>query len=67
MNEAVKAKLNAVLGFIKFQLKETSTLRGLALLAGSFALFAGYPPDTVLMLVTFSAGLLAILLPDRLQ
>ncbi len=67
MKEAVKTKLNAILAFMREQLKETSTLRGLALLAGSFALLKGYPPDTVLMLVTFAAGVLAILLPDKLK
>lgn len=67
MKEAVKARFNAILAFLKEQLRQTSTLRGIALLAGSFALFAGFPPDTVLMLVTFAAGLLAVALPDRLS
>jgi hypothetical protein len=67
VKEAVKAKLNAILAFAREQLKETSTLRGLALLAGSVALFKGYPPDAVLMFVTFAAGILAILLPDKLK
>lgn len=67
MNQAVRDKLNAILQFLKDQLKETSTLRGLALLCGSFALFAGYPPDTVLMMTTLAAGILAILLPDKLR
>jgi hypothetical protein len=67
MKQAAKDKLNAILAFVRSQLRETSTLRGLALLAGSWALFAGYPPDTVLMLTTFAAGVLAISLPDKLK
>ena len=67
MKEAIKTRLNAILDFIRSQLKETSTLRGLALLLGSLAIFAGYPPDTVFMLVTFAAGILAIMLPDNLK
>lgn len=67
MKEQVKARLNALLAFAKAQLKETSTLRGLALLLGSFALFAGFPAEAVMMLVTFAAGVLAIALPDKLQ
>ncbi len=67
MTQALKDKLNAILEFLRAQLKETSTLRGLALLAGSFGLLKGYDPTTVLMLTTFAAGILAILLPDKLK
>jgi hypothetical protein len=67
MKQAVKDRLNAVLVFIRAQLQETSTLRGLALLLGSFALFAGYDPTVVLTLTTFAAGLLAVMLPDKLK
>lgn len=67
MKQAVRDKLNAIFEFIRAQLKETSTLRGLALLAGSFGLLKGYDPTTVLTLTTFAAGILAILLPDKLK
>lgn len=67
MKQAAKERLNAILEFIRLQLKETSTLRGIALLLGSFALFKGYDPTVVLTLTTFAAGILAILLPDKLR
>lgn len=67
MKQAVRDKLNAILAFLREQLKETSTLRGLALLAGSVALFKGYDPTVVLTMTTFAAGILAILLPDKLR
>lgn len=67
MKQAVRDKLNAILAFLREQLKETSTLRGLALLAGSAALFKGYDPTVVLTMTTFAAGILAILLPDKLR
>lgn len=67
MKDAVKERLNAALAFLKAQLKEASTLRGLALLLGSFALFSGYPAESVMMIVTFAAGLLAVALPDKLK
>jgi len=63
----VKSKLQELLDFVRQQLRETSTLRGIALLLGSLALFKGYPADTVMMLVTFAAGILAIALPDQLK
>jgi hypothetical protein len=66
VKQALRDKLNAILAFTRAQLKETSTLRGLALLIGSAALFKGYDPTVVLTLTTFAAGLLAILLPDKL-
>lgn len=67
MKQALRDKLNAILTFFREQLKETSTLRGLALLAGSFGLLKGYDPTVVLTLTTFAAGILAILLPDKLK
>ena len=67
MKQAVKDRINAILNFAREQLKETSTLRGLALLAGSLGLLKGYDPTVVLTLTTFAAGVLAILLPDRLK
>jgi hypothetical protein len=67
VRQAVKDKLSALLAFGKSQLKDTSTLRGIAMLCGSFALFKGYDPTVVLTLVTFAAGLLAVLLPDKLR
>jgi hypothetical protein len=66
MRQAVKDKLNALLDFAKSQLKETSTLRSIAMLCGSFALFQGYDPTIVLTFVTFAAGILGLLLPDKL-
>lgn len=67
MKQAVKDKLNAILAFIRSQLQETSTLRGIAMLLGTFALLKGYDPTVVLTLVTFAAGLLGVLLPDKLK
>lgn len=67
MKEAVKIRLNAILDFIRTQLRETSTLRGIALLLGSLAMFAGYPVETVMLFVTFAAGILGIMLPDKLK
>ena len=67
MKQALRDRLNAILEFVRLQLKETSTLRGVALLVGSAALFKGYDPTVVLTLTTFAAGVLAILLPDKLR
>jgi hypothetical protein len=67
VKQAFRDKLNAILDFFRLQLKETSTLRGIALLMGSFGLLKGYDPTVVLTLTTFAAGILAILLPDKLK
>lgn len=67
MKQAVRDKLNAILAFFREQLKDSSTLRGIAMLCGSVALFKGYDPTVVLTLVTFAAGLLGVLLPDKLR
>lgn len=67
MNEVLRDKLNQVLAFFKDQLRETSTLRGIVLLLGSAGLLAGYPAEAVMTVVTFAAGVLAILLPDKIK
>ena len=61
MKQAIKDKVNALLAFFREQLKDASTLRGIAMLLGSLALFTGRDPTVVLTLVTFAAGLLGVL------
>lgn len=67
MKQAVRDKLNALLAFLHDQMKDASTLRGVAMLCGTFALFKGYDPAVVMMFVTFIVGILGVLLPDRLK
>ena len=67
MNQAIKDRLNALLTYLRVQLAEASTIRGLVMLAGAAGLLRGYSPEVVLPLAMFAAGILGVMLPDKLK
>jgi hypothetical protein len=67
MNAKIKARLEALFAYLGVQLREASTIRGFVMLAGAAGLLGGLSPDVVLPAAMFAAGILGVLLPDKLS
>ena len=67
MKQATRDKINALLAYLREQLNEASTIRGLISFLGVAGLLKGYSVETVFPLVLFASGVVRIFVPDKLR